>query len=365
MKKVLFAATVDSHIKQFHLPYLQWFKEQGYEVHVATNGDEEIPYCDIKHRIPFERNPIKVNNLNAIKKLKKIIENEKFELIHCHTPMGSVITRLASKKSRKKFNTKVIYTAHGFHFYKGAPLLNWIIYYPIEKILSNITDCLITINEEDYEIAKRKLKTKKITLVHGVGVDFSKFNFEMSEEEKIALKENLGLRKNDYIIIYPAELSKRKNQEMLLKAIDLLKKDNYKNIRVLLPGIDSMNGKYEKIAKRLNIEKDIRFLGYRNDIPKLMKISDLAVSTSKQEGLPVNIIEAMMANLPIIATDCRGNRDLVGEKNIVKINNEKMLKEKIEEIYKKGRVAEKYENLKIFEKNEVLKCMEEIYEEYI
>ena len=262
MKKVLFAATVDSHIKQFHLPYLQWFKEQGYEVHVATNGDEEIPYCDIKHRIPFERNPIKVNNLKAITKLKKIIENEKFELIHCHTPMGSVITRLASKKSRKKFNTKVIYTAHGFHFYKGAPLLNWIIYYPIEKILSNITDCLITINEEDYEIAKRKLKTKKITLVHGVGVDFSKFNFEMSEEEKIALKENLGLRKNDYIIIYPAELSKRKNQEMLLKAIDLLKKDNYKNIRVLLPGIDSMNGKYEKIAKRLNIEKDIRFLGY-------------------------------------------------------------------------------------------------------
>ena len=130
MKKVLFTATVDSHILHFHIPYLKLFKENGYEVHVATNGDEKIPYCDVKHKISFERNPIKLNNLKAIKQLKKVIDKEKFDIIHCHTPMGSVVTRLAAKKARKN-GTRVIYTAHGFHFYKGSPLLNWLIFYPI------------------------------------------------------------------------------------------------------------------------------------------------------------------------------------------------------------------------------------------
>ena len=107
MKKVLFTATVDSHIKHFHLPYLQWFQEQGYEVHVATNGKEEIPYCDKKHQISFERNPLKINNLKAIKELKKIINREKFDMIHCHTPMGSVVTRLAAMEAREKYHVKI------------------------------------------------------------------------------------------------------------------------------------------------------------------------------------------------------------------------------------------------------------------
>ena len=146
-------------------------KEKGYEVHVATNGTENIPYCDVKHVVSFERSPIKINNLKAIKQLKKIIDKEKFEIIHCHTPMGSVVTRLAAKKARKK-GTKVIYTAHGFHFYKGAPLINWMIFYPIEKYLSQYTDCLITINDEDYELARKKFKKcEQIELIYGVGVD--------------------------------------------------------------------------------------------------------------------------------------------------------------------------------------------------
>ena len=154
-KKVLFTATVDSHILHFHIPYLKLFKEKGYEVHVATNGNEEIPYCDKKHVISFERSPLKLNNLKAIGQLRKIINEENFDIIHCHTPMGSVVTRLAAKKARKK-GTRVIYTAHGFHFYKGAPKLNWFLFYPVEKYLSKYTDTLITINKEDYDLAKRK-----------------------------------------------------------------------------------------------------------------------------------------------------------------------------------------------------------------
>ena len=201
MKKVLFTATVDSHILQFHIPYLKWFKEQGYEVHVATNGDEKIEYCDVKHKIPFERSPIKINNIKAIFKLKKIIENEKFDILHCHTPMGSVVTRLAAKNARKKYKTKIIYTAHGFHFFKGAPLLNWIIFYPVEKYLSKFTDCLITINKEDYNLAKRKFKSKRIEFVNGVGVDKSKFDFKMSDTEKHELRQSLGLKDDEFVII--------------------------------------------------------------------------------------------------------------------------------------------------------------------
>lgn len=359
MKKVLFTATVDSHILQFHIPYLKWFKEQGYEVHVATNGDEKIEYCDVKHKIPFERSPIKINNIKAIFKLKKIIENEKFDIIHCHTPMGSVVTRLAAKNARKKYKTKVIYTAHGFHFFKGAPLLNWIIFYPVEKYLSKFTDCLITINKEDYNLAKRKFKSKRIEFVNGVGVDKSKFDFKMSDTEKHELRQSLGLKDEDFVIIYVAELSKRKNQGMLIKVIKKLVDDGKENIKVILPGIDSMNGYYQEMTKKLKIENNIKFLGYRKDIPRLLKISDLYVSTARQEGLPVNIIEAMLSGLPIIATDCRGNRDIV--KKLVKINNINELCENVKksifdsEEYICGNITNKYEL------ENIIKIMGEIY----
>lgn len=372
MKKVLFAATVDSHILHFHLPYLKWFKKQGYEVHVATNGEEEIPYCDVKHKINFERSPIKINNLKAIKQLRKIINNEKFNIIHCHTPMGSVVTRIAAMKSRKKYNTKVIYTAHGFHFFKGAPILNWIIFYPIEKWLAKYTDCLITINEEDYNLAKNKFKAKQIELVNGVGVDENKFKFKMLNEEKKYLKTELKITDDDFVVIYPAELSKRKNQEMLLKAIKLLKNEGYNYIKLLLPGKDSMNGKYQKLARNLEIDENVRFLGYRKDIPKLMKISNLAISTAKQEGLPVNIIEAMMCELPVIATDCRGNRDLI--KNgfngyIINDNNVMELVNFIKEVLNNNIIREKMVNNSKKEINKyylsnILKEMEEIYINY-
>ena len=167
MKKVLFVATVNRHIIGCHLPYLKWFKEQGYEVDVASRGIEEIDYCDKHFNLSFERFPLKSNNIKAYKELKKIISNNHYEIIHCHTPVGGVLTRLAARKERKK-GTKVLYTAHGFHFYKGAPLLNWIIYYPIEKIMAKFTDCLITIVNEDYEFAKKHLKAKEIRHIKAI-----------------------------------------------------------------------------------------------------------------------------------------------------------------------------------------------------
>ena len=321
-KKVLFVATVPGHINAFHLPFLKSFKERGYEVHVASNRNDDIEYCDKKIIIPISRSPYKATNFKAIKKLKKIIDKENYEIIHCHTPMGGVVARIAAKKARKK-GTKIIYTAHGFHFYKGAPLKNWLFFYPIEKILSKHTDILITINQEDYNLALKKFKKANIKYVPGVGINPEKFNIQLDEKEKNKLKKDLGLQKDDYIMIYTARLDKNKNQIFLINAMEELIKTN-KNIHLLLVGGDELNGYYQNIAKEKKLDKNIHFLGFRKDIPNLLKISNIAVSSSLREGLPVNIMEALCCNLPVVALKCRGMEDLIenGENGFIINNND-------------------------------------------
>ena len=174
-KKVLFVAHMDSHIANFHLPYLKWFQDHGYETHVASNSLEktkEILYCDYKHQINFNRSPFSFSNLKVYKSFKKLIKQHDFELVHAHTPMGGLFARLGFRKT----NVPVIYTAHGFHFVKGGSKLSWLIYYPIEKFLSRYTSEIITINEEDYEIASKKFSKRcKYSYVPGVGVDLSRY----------------------------------------------------------------------------------------------------------------------------------------------------------------------------------------------
>jgi glycosyltransferase EpsD len=306
MKKVLFTSHVANFAK-FNYPFMQWFKEQGYEVHYASMGEEAVD-CDQHFVVPFERSPFKLNNVRAIRQLKRIIDREGYDIIHTHTPMGSVVTRLAAINARKN-GTRVMYTAHGFHFFKGAPLLNWIVYYPIEKIMARYVDTLLTINKEDYERAKRKLSTD-VRYVSGVGIDPRKFDVVMSDAEKLELRQSLGLKKDDFVLFFVAELNDNKNQAMLLRALERVHY-TMPNAQLLLAGKDTLNGKLHRMANELGIDKNIRFLGYRRDIPQLLKIADVSVSSSRREGLPVNIMEAMYAGLPVIVTACRGNSDLV------------------------------------------------------
>lgn len=357
MKKVLFTATVDSHILNFHMPYLKFFKEEGYEVHVATNTSKEIPYCDVKHQISFERSPIKWNNIKAIKDLKKIIDKEKFEIIHTHTPMGSVVTRLAAKRARNKLGTRVIYTAHGFHFYKGAPVLNWLVYYPIEKYLSKFTDDLITINKEDYELAKRNFKSEHIYYVPGVGLDSKKFEFNMTEEEKTNLRKSLDIEKEDFVLIYPAEFTKTKRQTWLINTLKPVLEEN-KKIHLLLPGRDSRNNECRNLVEKLGLSKQIHILGFRKDVPYLIAIADLAVSSSNREGLPINILESMYYGLPLVVTNCRGNRDLVknGENGyVVNLNDCQEFRNKV--LY--------LSEIKEEEKNQIKKINQEMIKQYL
>lgn len=359
MKKVLFVATVTTHINTFHIPYLKWFKEQGYEVHVASNGNEEIEYCDKHYNLPFARFPFKMNNLKAYKQLKKIINENQYEIIHCHTPVGGVLTRLAAKDARKN-GTKVMYTAHGFHFYKGAPLLNWIIYYPLEKWLSRYTDCLITINQEDYEIAKSKFKKcKKIELVHGVGFDSNRFNTCINNKDKIKLKENLKINDKDIIISYVAELNKNKNQMLLINTIEELNK-NQPKYKLLLIGDGPNKNKYIKEIKKRNLENYVRILGKRLDVPLLLSITNIYVATSIREGLGLNVLEAMYMKLPIIATDNRGHRELI-KKDLLINNNKNELKQQILNL--PHNVPNYNVDANTYEINNVLNEMISIYEE--
>ena len=181
-KRVLFTATVvKQHIMTFHVPYLQMFRQMGWETAVAAANDYDdprelnIPYCDTYYEIPFARNPLNPVNFRAYRELKKIIDREQYQIIHCHTPVGAMITRLAARDARKK-GTKVIYTAHGFHFFKSSSLVSWLAYYPVEWVLAHDTDVLLTMNREDYALAQRKMHAKRVEYVPGVGIDTHRFS---------------------------------------------------------------------------------------------------------------------------------------------------------------------------------------------
>jgi glycosyltransferase EpsD len=344
MKKILFTATVDSHILNFHIPYIKWFKEQGYEVHVASNGTKNIPYVTKKFNIPFERDPFKFSNYKAYKELKYIIENNDYVLIHCHTPVGSVITRLAAKNVGKT-GTKIIYTAHGFHFYKGAPIKNWLLYYPIEKYLSKHTDCIITINDEDYITAKKKLKCKLVQKVNGVGVDLEKF-IKQTDEIKKKLRKKYNYNDTDFILFFAGELNFNKHQDLLIKSIKEIKNE-IPQIKLLLAGEGPLKNYYEKLSIKLGVKANIEFLGHRKDIENLLCISDIVVSSSRREGLPVNILEAMATGLPLVVTDCRGNRDLViNNVNgfVIKLDNVKDFANAIRILYELPDLRKKFGN---------------------
>ena len=223
--------------------------------------------------------------------------------------MGGAVARLAARKSRKH-GTKVLYTAHGFHFCKGAPLANWLLYYPIEKMLANYTDCLITINQEDYNLAvQRKFKVPKIEKIHGVGVDTEYFK-PVSEAQKNCLRIEMGYKPDDFLMFYAAEFNKNKNQQFLIHSLALIK-DDVPNARLLLAGNGPLINDCKNLAEKMGVFEMVDFLGYRNDIAKILPICDISVASSLREGLPVNIMEAMACGLPVIASENRGHRELI------------------------------------------------------
>lgn len=309
-KKVLFVATVDTHIRAFHLPYLKWLQDHDFEVHVAANGTLDLPYVDVRHNVPIQRSPVKAENIRAYRQLKNIMDENHYDVIHCHTPVGGVLTRLAARRSRR-LGTKVYYTAHGFHFYKGASWKYWLFFYPPEKLLARYTDILFTMNEEDYNLAQQRRFKTQIEYINGVGIHVNKFSTNQpSLTERQSFREELGLSQDSFVLVYVAELSHRKNQSFLFKAMNVLK-EQIPQVKLLLVGNGALEQTHKQQVNQLHLNEQVHFLGYRSDADRIFSIADLAVSSSVQEGLPVNIIEALATGLPVIATDVRGHRDLI------------------------------------------------------
>ena len=372
-KKVLFVATVvKTHMMQFHIPYLKMFQEMGWETAVASKNDYEnpadcqIPYCDTYYDIPFARLPWKLSNIQSYKMLKRIIDEGNYDIIHCHTPVGAMIARLAALAARKK-GTKVIYTAHGFHFFKGAPLLNWLLFYPAEWLLAPVTDVLITINKEDHARALKQLHAKRIEYVPGVGIRTEKFReLAIDREEK---RQSLGFGDQDFLLLTVAEMTPNKNHITILKALALLKeKEEFSNMHYLICGRGEMWASLEESARELGIADHVHFLGYRTDAPELYKASDLFLFVTLREGLSVALMEAMSSGMSIICAEIRGNTDLVddGISGIFTENTPEAVAEHILDLYRNpqrrqalGQAAS--EKALLFDEKHVLQQVKDIY----
>ena len=372
-KKVLFVATVvKTHMMQFHIPYLKMFQEMGWETAVASKNDYEnpedcvIPYCDTYYDIPFERLPWKRSNIQSYKMLKKIIDEGNYDLIHCHTPVGAMIARLAALSARKK-GTKVIYTAHGFHFFKGAPLLNWLLFYPAEWLLAPVTDVLITINREDHARALKQLHAKRIEYVPGVGINTAKFR-DLTID-RAAKRRSLGYGDEDFLLLTVAEMTANKNHITILKALALLKeRGELENIHYLICGRGEMWASLEASARELGISDHVNFLGYRTDAPELYKASDLFLFVTLREGLSVALMEAMSSGMPIVCAKIRGNTDLIddGVSGVFSENSPEAVAEHILSLYRDpekrkalGRAA--IQKALLFDEKNVLQQVKEIY----
>ena len=321
MKKALMVAHVAYAIELFNIPNIRLLIDMGYEVQVACNFDDRSSLSDEKvailkdklasmgvkyHNIPFERQPLKPQNYKAYTMLKSLIDSEKFDLIHCHTPVGGIITRLAAASSRKKNGTKVIYTAHGFHFFKGAPLINWLIYFTAEKFCSYFTDTIITINKEDFANAENKLSAKKVCYVPGVGVDTDYFSG--ARGKRAELLSEIAADKDSIILLSIGELSDRKNHSVSIKALSQI---NNENLHLVIAGTGEKRDEFLSLAKELGVDGRVHLLGFRTDVAELLKSADIFLFPSIQEGLPVALMEAMSCGLPVICSAIRGNTDLI------------------------------------------------------
>lgn len=370
-KKVLFVASIDKHISRFHIPSLKWFSERGFEVHVACNGFAELPYCDKVHQIDFVRSPYSIRHFQVINQLKKLFESEKFYLVHCHTTVASLLTRMACIAFRKKDGLKVLHTSHGFHFFKGGPLLNWLIFYPIEKMASRFQDCLITINTEDYNLACQKFYCKDVRLIPGMGVNNERF-MTFGNEEKLNERKLWNIDPDAKVINYVAEFIKRKNHRFIIESAKELKA-KIPELIFILPGRGKLLNEMKALAEKLDVISYIWFPGFINNVESLMACSNLGVSSSKQEGLGLHIVEAMMSGLPVIATDNSGHRELIqhGENGFLyEVNNKKSFEEFVVKIFSDPYLYKKMSNAAFkqaqrFEMNLSNSKLDEIYSDYI
>lgn len=319
MKIAMMLTTTAYMSERFNRDNILILNKLGYKVDVVANWKQGNPMSEdaiqaFKNwleetgnewtNVSIVRNPLASSNRRALKDCLGLVDEKKYDLIHCHTPVASVLGRVVAHKT----NTLVIYTAHGFHFFDGAPMLNWLMFYPVEKVLSRWTDVLIAINAEDYNRANSKFHARRLERVYGVGVDTKKF----SQDEAVRLKwrKNLGLSDDEIMLLSVGELSERKNHQVVIKALSEMKN---KKIKYFIAGQGNLQNELENLVIELGLKDQVTLLGYRTDVSELNQAADIFVLPSKQEGVSVAVMEAMGCNTRVVGSRIRGNVDLISD----------------------------------------------------
>ncbi len=321
-KKILITAT-ELHLYQFWTQHIKMLIQNGYSVdlvcsHVGDKLDElkqvllscENPRLTV---VDLKRSPLSPHNIRGYFQLKKYFSENKYDLIITNEPVMGVMTRLASRAIRKKHGTRLIYFAHGFHFWKGAPLLNWALFYPIEKLAARITDVIVTMNSEDYQFAKEHFNSAEIEYTNGIGADFNDKSFSLYDRNQ--KRRELNLSDSDFMVFSASELTDRKNLRFAFDVIEILVNKGYKNIKFFVRGKGPLENDYKEYIKKHNLGENIFLLGYGRDINQMCCAADAFLFTSKQEGLPVAVMEAMSCNLPCVCSNVRGASDLISNGN--------------------------------------------------
>lgn len=397
MKRVLFVTTISGFLPQFEKNDVKLLKQMGCQIHYASNFTNPIYAFDkteleqngvALHQIDIEKSPAKINkNIKAIKQLIKIIDENDIDIVHCHNPMGGVAARIAARAGKRK--PKVIYTAHGFHFYKGAPIMNWLLFYTAERFLARYTDIIVTINREDYIRAKkfRLKKNGEVYLIHSVGVDKEKF--APRPELRETKRAELGIPADAFHIVTAAELNENKNQKLVIEAVAAIvnkyetsagndnkhntnyagKSNRTYNIYYTICGKGPNEDNLRELIKSKGLEDQVQILGYRTDMDEILQTADVFAFPSIREGLGVAAIEALMCNVPLIAADNRGTREYASDGNngiVCRYDAVDEFEEAIELLYGntayRKRMADRCrESVKKFTIEEVEKTMTKVY----
>lgn len=350
---------------RFFKEIIKELMEMGNSVDLASNiRDSLIPDCYKAwgckiYPISYKRSPLSKENFIAIREIRELVKKNRYDIVHCHTPIAATCVRIACRKMRKK-GLKVFYTAHGFHFYKGASLKSWCMYYPIEWICAHWTDVLITINKEDFSLAKRKMKATQVEYVPGIGINIKEFSDVAVDKEK--KRKEIGIPLDAYFLLSVGELNSNKNHEII---IQLLAHENNKKIHYAVAGCGELEEYLNDLIVKLKVEEQVHLLGTRQDVKELLKIADVYVHPSYREGLPVAVMEAIAAQVPVICSDIRGCQDLVEKEYLFQPNDKKEILTRIEKVLftnNRFELTEKnYKNLKKFDISNVLRKMIEIY----
>lgn len=321
-RRVLLLASVASMIDQFNMQNICLLQEMGYQVHVACNFRQGNT-CDgvrlkklcrklkhmhvIWHQWDCPRKVFPVRScLHAYRQLWRLTGRYGFAWVHCQSPIGGALARCVVHKR----GIRVIYTAHGFHFYHGAPLKNWLCYYPVEKLLAHWTDVLVTINREDYFFARCRLSAGRVVYIPGIGIDIKKFAcMEKSPEtDREAVCRAYGIPKEAFLLLSVGELSRRKNHKDVITALARMRR---RDMHYLIGGQGEQREALHAYAKKLGLDAYVHFLGFQENVGRLYRAADIFVFPSEQEGMPVALMEAMAAGLACVVSDIRGNRELI------------------------------------------------------